>query len=589
MTEGEAPAARAAQVSAQANAQAPLSDWLPLPWILAGLLALAGLLIYFLTDGHETRPLNAAITAFIFFGSICAAFSIGQDRVREPAIFAVLAGLVMAGLTYNAVVMQDHMAGAEFGFAAGVFASIIALPLFQAGFHRTRFATEYRITHFHVWTDAVSSAGALAFTGLSWIMLVLLNGLLDLVGIDLISTLMDKDWFALMWSGGAFGAALGVLRNNLKIIGSLQSVVLMVLSLLAVPLALALVVFLVALLASGGQALWDATDAATPVLLACALGSYVLANVIIRDEDEARSPNRIMRITSLVLAAGILPLAVFAAISMGIRIDQYGLAPERIWALVTIIIAVAYGLAYWVGLVRGRKARWTAFLRRANLHLAAATCVAALILALPILDFGGISARNQVARLEAGRVTPQEFDYAALRWDFGDAGREVLADLAAGEGEVAQLALAAQAQTERPYSPMRRASAEGFTGKLRVQSDDPTLRPIVLAFLQFEPWQCGEICVAVDLGMDDQGRRDVAFVQAHGYQRVLIDEEGNGRPFNEQSPDERQPLTLDSVIEVRDEVSRHIYLDGRRIGPPLVDAAVTEPAEVPLIAVPPAE
>ena len=45
------------------------------------------------------------------------------------------------------------------------------------------------------------------------------------------------------------------------------------------------------------------------------------------------------------------------------------------------------------------------------------------LLALPLVDFGGISARQQVARLNAGEVSAEDFDYAALRWEFGDAGR----------------------------------------------------------------------------------------------------------------------------------------------------------------------
>jgi hypothetical protein len=42
------------------------------------------------------------------------------------------------------------------------------------------------------------------------------------------------------------------------------------------------------------------------------------------------------------------------------------------------------------------------------------------------VNFGALSARDQVARLESGRISPEKFDWAALRFDFGRAGREVL-------------------------------------------------------------------------------------------------------------------------------------------------------------------
>jgi hypothetical protein len=415
-------------------ATATLEDWPPRPWLLGAIGALAALLVHFLVTDAQPTAARSAGAAFLFFGAMAFALSLepqqGSGRWREPAIFSAVLGLIMGGIAYHWVSARDSAAGEEFAFAAGVFSSLIAVPLFQAGFHRLRWATPYRLTHFHVWTDAISGAGAVAFTLLSWLMLVLLNELLKLVGIDVIETLMDTEWFGFVWTGGAFGTALGVLRNNLKVIGSLQHVVLLVLSLLAVPLALALIVFLVALLASGGRALWDATDAATPVLLSCAVGCFVLTNAVVRDDEDAITGNRVMRAVGMVLAAGVFPLAAFAAVSMGIRVGQHGLSPERLWALIAIAVAVAYGVAYWAGLARGFKGGWAERLRRANLHLAAVTCVLALVLALPLVDFGGVSARSQIARLDRGAVSAEDFDYAALRWDFGDAGRRALARLA---------------------------------------------------------------------------------------------------------------------------------------------------------------
>lgn len=550
-----------------------LTDWSLRPWLLAGLGALAGLIFYLFIEYGEDQPWPMAGAAFTFAAALSLAFTVRPRNWREPATFSLLAGLVMGGLAFQTVYLEDRMAGEEYAFAAGIFAVVLALPLFQAGFHRTRFATDYATTHFHVWTDAVSAGGAIAFTGLSWILLLLLDQLLGLVGIELIESLIDEEWFGFAWSGGAFGAALGVLRNNLKVIGALQAVVLIVLSLLAVPLALALIVFLAALILSGGQALWEATDSATPVLLACAAGCFVLANVIVRQDHAARSRNAVMQAAALVLAVGILPLAVFAAISMGIRIDQYGLAPERLWALVAIIVATVYGVAYWVGLALGRRAGWAARLRQANLHLAVATCALALFLALPILDFGGISARNQVARLQGGKVTPEEFDFAALRWDFGAAGRRALERLAEGEGQVGELARAALSQTERPYRWAGEVRADGDFN-LRVQPDDPRLRERVLAKLRAEPWRCREYCVAVALEDEAGDAQRVALVEDAGFE-VLELSPGADVARQVQPP----VLTEDSEVEVHTVPRRYIFIDGRPFNQP-IDPATPPPVRL---------
>ena len=389
------------------------SDWPLRPWVLSGGLALAGLLVWAFSDGFDAEgvPWRMAATAFVFFGGLAAAFTVERDRWKEPLVFALVAGLVMAGLAWRASGAGDHYADEEYGFFAGVIATALALPLFQAGFHRTRFATPYARAHYHAWSDAISAAGSLAFVGASWLLLVLLSELFQLLKIDLLRELMEEGAFGWAYSGAAFGAALGTLRNQLKILGTLQAVAMVVLSILAVPLALGLALFLVAMVVSGPQVLWDATRSATPILLLCAAGAWLLANAILRDTDAEMSGNRVLRWAAFALALVILPLTVFAAISLGTRIDQHGLSPERLWGLIAILVACLYGLVWLVALVRGSKlGDWRERLRRANLHLAAAICIIAFVLALPILDFGAISARNQVARLESGAVSPEDFD-----------------------------------------------------------------------------------------------------------------------------------------------------------------------------------
>ena len=48
------------------------------------------------------------------------------------------------------------------------------------------------------------------------------------------------------------------------------------------------------------------------------------------------------------------------------------------------------------------------------------------VVCLPILNFGAISTSDQLARLKSGAISAEEFDFSALRWDFGEPGREAL-------------------------------------------------------------------------------------------------------------------------------------------------------------------
>ncbi|QIG54818.1 DUF4153 domain-containing protein [Altererythrobacter sp. BO-6] len=505
--------------------EAVLHDWPLRPWLLAALLGLAGLLVYFAADGGENVPWRMALAAAAVFGPLALAFTLAQDRWKAPAIFAAAVALVMAGIAWRATSAGDRYADEEFWVAAGILAVTLALPLFQAGFHRLRWGTSYKVTHFHVWTDAISGAGALAFVGLAWALIALLAELFSVIKIDLLEDLIDETWFGWLYSGAAFGAALGVLRNQLKIIGTLQNVVLLVLSILAVPLAIALVIFLLAVAASGLDVLWEATKSATPLLLSIAVGCFVLANAVVRDEDEQASNSRILRLAGFVLALGILPLSVMAAISMGTRIGQHGLSPERLWALVAIAVAVAYGVGYFVAALRGRRAGWRDLLRQANLHLAVLTCVIAFILALPLFNFGAVSASNQLARLERGDVSADDFDYVALRWDFGEAGRDALAKLAKSENaEIAKFASDTLKLDRRPYYGTTRADQRELAAKARITVTDPAVEKALRAHLEREVFTCPGGCRAVEVGEVEAGPL-IALIIGENPQFLVYDRE----------------------------------------------------------------
>jgi len=556
-------------MSDDVNAATTTPEWPLRPWLLAGLLGLAGLLIHLVTGDDDDVPWQVAVAAFLFFGSIAAAFTLEDGRWKEPAIFAVVVGLVMAGLAWRAAPAEQYLPDEQYGFAAGVVATALALPLFQAGFLKTRLRTPYPDVYHYVWTDGISAAGTLLFTGISWVVLALMANLFDLLKFHFLLDVMDKGWFGWTFSGLAAGAALGTIRNQLKILATMQTVVLLVASLLAVPLAVGLVLFLLATAVSGPQVLWDATRSATPLLLACAAGSFVLANAIARQDDEAMTRNRVMRIAGWTLAAVILPLAVFAAVSMGLRLNQYGLSPERLWGLVAIVVAVACGAIYWLALIRGRKAGWANKVRSSTFHFGLFVCGLAIVLALPIVSFSGISANNQVARLQSGKVSPDQFDFAALRWDFGDAGKRALRRLKRSDDpKVAELATAALSQTERVYSSFEQNVRAQSDFDLRMQPDNPELRQLVLEHLGAYPWQCDERCVAIDLGPDKLGGERVAIVQSGVYEVVVV-KPGQSATAIARDAAPTVELKEGSTVEIREVPTRYIFIDGKPLGNPL--------------------
>ncbi|WP_421990265.1 DUF4153 domain-containing protein [Qipengyuania sp.] len=564
------------------HAPDPHSEWPLRPWLLAVLLGLAGLGVHFAAEWNsdEWAPWRAALTAALAFGPLAFAFTLDRDRWQAPLAFAAIVALVMAGIAWRVANAGESYADAPFWFAAGVVSIALALPLFQAGFHKRRWRTPYEETHFHVWTDSITVAGALAFVGVSWLLLFLLAALFSAIDIALLEDLIERGWFGWSFSGAAFGAALGVLRNQLKIIGTLQSVVMLVFSIIAVPLAVALAIFLLAVLASGISVLWNATESPTPLLLSVAVASFVLVNAVVRNDDEEASGNRVLRWAALALALAIFPLALLAAVSTGTRIAEYGLSPERIWGVIAVAVAVAYGLAYFLAPIRGRLTGWMERVRRANMHFAAGVCVLAFILALPLFDFGAISARNQIARLESGKVAVDEFDFAALRWDFGDAGREALARLKDSENpRIAQLAADTFALEVRPYGATSVAGRREISEKADLSRLDDATAQAVRAYLRDEIILCREGCRVQLLRETGRGKLIGLMTNSDYGQNphLLLVEAGTAKAISQRVVNGRliheyeglgEPMNKAGEVELRPFTGYQIFVDGKPVGQP---------------------
>ena len=221
-------------------------------------------------------------------------------------------------------------------------------------------------------------------------------------------------------------------------------------------------------------------------------------------------------------------------------------------------------------MVRGWKGgAWRQNVRRANLSLAVAISGVALFLALPILDFGAISARNQVARLERGAVSAEDFDYSALRGDFGAAGRRALVRLErSANPQVAELAGLARRQTERSYPAMRGEFRTADEIDVRVEPDSPELRRMVVAHLRTNSFLCDSFCIALDLGPARGGGRDIAFVMNGRYQRVSLPS-GVHLPSTEVAPAAAGNFGAGTKVEVGTIEKRYILVDGKPVGPPL--------------------
>lgn len=576
--------------------------WPMRPWICAVVCALAMFVVNRLLEVDSGDPVVWRQVAATFAIVLALAFVLTAElrRLIWAAGFAFLAASVLAFVGWFTAAYNKGREIAEYPFLAGAFALLIAAPLFQTVRDEGAWRFPYARLHSHVWTDAVIGGASFAFTGVSFLLAMLIAKLFELIGIQIFRELLEKGWFSMMLAGFAFGAAMGLLRERDALLATLQKLVLVILSVLSPVLAFALVGFLLSLPFTGLAPLWDSGVPTTPILLFAAAGAVGLINAVIGDGASDGSRSRVLRWSALLLALCILPLALIAAISMGTRIEQHGFTPDRIWGLLAVAVATVYGTAYFAVVLRSAVSKklgeWDDHVRPVNIRMALGVCALALFLALPVLDFGAVSARDQLARLKAGAIKAGEFDWQAMAFDFGPKGREALARLEkTGGDEQRKSAIAALAAKNR-WDVEQQVIAEkadalnlnfSFDPAGRVL-DDEGKRQLIREGACHMPCKIiwlGENRMAV-VGRQSmkeniqsaiysrktQEEADAIFEQkkadGHGHQESRTEVMVWQREYGDPVPDNEVvgPIKADTRIEIRPVEMQRVYVDGAPVG-----------------------
>jgi hypothetical protein len=517
MTDAPATTAPADSFPPSPHVSARLDDndppWPLRPWIMAAICAAAGLAFHALVDHHYQDALaqwRSALATAVAVAAVVFVLGVELRRWCWALGFALLWGAVLGLIAWQTAAYNLQGTPIEWPFWSGMLAVLVATPLFQT--HRDvapdwRFwklwAMPYARLHSHAWTDAVIGAASLAFVGIAFLLTFLISEMFHLIGIDLIRDLLNGEWFGWMLAGAAFGGAVGLLRERDKLVSTLQRLVMIVLAVLAPVLAAALVIFLLSLAGTGLAKLWASGFSTAELMLAAAAFAVLLANAVIGNGADDRATNPLLRWAAPVLAVAVLPLAVIAFYSMHLRVIQYGWTPERIWGVIAAMIALAYGLVGLWAVVKGRR-DFDDVLRPLQQKLAIGVALLALFLALPILDFGAISTRDQLARLTSGTTKTEQFDWAAMAYDFGPSGRAALETLSRSpqkaRADAAKAALAAKSRWDLT-GPQGPVLLKPIAERLRIIPAD---RPLPAEALEriAGTYMCSraKACVAVWLG-----------------------------------------------------------------------------------------
>ncbi|ATG02817.1 inner membrane protein [Lelliottia amnigena] len=305
--------------------------------------------------------------------------------------------------------------------------SFLMLPWLQRKLHPASGNDFYTDFHNRSWHNALTLALIFLSNGLFWLVLFLWAELFKLVGIRFFEMLFfDTDWFIAIAIGTVSACAAILARMQLRLIQALQNLLTLIATGLLPLVALLSLLFIAVLPFVGFEAISARTSAAG-LLLSLSMLLLILATVV-------WSPQRVLLpypfplrwlIRVALLVAPVYPLLTTWA--LWLRIGQYGWTPERLYAVLTTLVALVWAVGFCISVINPRRNPLS--VQRYVTPTVALLALACLILIhTPILDPWRISVASHMARYHDGRITADQVSLHMLS-QTGRKGREALVAL----------------------------------------------------------------------------------------------------------------------------------------------------------------
>lgn len=378
-------------------------------------------------------PLESPLWAVSLLGALAVTALGGLTLLAMvPPLWAMAAAVAHGALAFVLIAFSNGAGVAELGsldnsqtaFLGFVIFATLPLPFVVAA-HRGDWKSYTHLFH-SSWHMLLIWCMGLIFTLLAWGVVFGGGALLDLVGLPILDTLMEREWAVCMLTGlmlglgGAVAAELQMARPGREILRLLR--------LLALPFLAVLVIFLVALPFRGVNALAISLTLLTSwsVMVAATLVSAILDS---NDTDASQAPA--LRWGARAICLIMVPMAGLAVWAISIRVAAYGFTPERVVVLTLALIAAGYAACYMIALVTRWNGNWMGAIRQGNVTMATALILLSVLWVAGIYSPEAIGTKSQLARYEKGEITLDELPIRDLARGWGKAGRDGLEALRA--------------------------------------------------------------------------------------------------------------------------------------------------------------
>ena len=381
--------------------------------------------------GSVWRSICSALIVLIVVGGWQLQMLWGQLREAERWKLLLPSILLPAALAAWLAVQFDQPRWYHFDEATGTLLlwsqlvlAYILTPFIQARDPAHRWRFDYSALYRHAWNNGLLLFMAFVMLGVFWLLIWLWAGLFSMLGVDQFKRLFSSSGFVWVASATVIAAGLRIGQERGQVIDALRNVLQAMCRFLLPLTVVILLLFVIFLPFTGLAPLW-ATRHATPILLALVFAHIALLNGVVQDGLQTSHYPRPLRLLADASSLCLPLLAGLAMHALWLRINQYGLTPDRVLAALLALVALVHGLAL-VRAVLQRDPAWLSGLRQSNPPLALFAAGLLVLVHVPALSPLQLSAANQYQRLLDARLPAERTDLGALRFQLGEPGRRYL-------------------------------------------------------------------------------------------------------------------------------------------------------------------
>jgi len=443
-----------------------------------------GLVLYLLYYAFDNKAWPATepnffaplLTVFLFV-PLLVLQGMGNLRKRTLIVWAGLATLIAAGFAWydvwHAWPMDSQWADGKELLGAHVVPSarvIIFTAIFLFVAHALiscieadrKFVPRYPTLFDLAWKLGVQLAIAACFVGAFWIILYLGVALFEMIKLHFFRDFINHSWFAIPATALATAVAVHITDTRAGLVRGVRTLALMLLGWLLPVIALIAFAFLISLVFTGLQPLWE-TRTATALLLVATAVLVIHINAAYQDGDPEHRPHHVLRVAGTLASVMLIFIVTIAAYALWLRVNQYGWTVDRINTAACVVVALCLAVGYFVAALL--PSPWLKLIETWNFFTTILGLALLFALFTPIADPVRLSVANQMDRLNSGAVKADKFDFAYLRNEGGRFGHAALAALGESRDPKVRAAVLAEredwvaaAKVSEPVTPAKAKS-----------------------------------------------------------------------------------------------------------------------------------